>query len=282
MAKYTYNCGNNKVTCQPIPVTLTKGYYRLELWGAQGGNATGLLGGYGGYSKGIIYVKNSIKLYLFIGASGIEWTSGLTQNAFNGGGKGTCISREYNSASGGGATDIRTSLDLKSRIIVAGGGGGASYHIAASKNIGGSGGGLHGQDGFDGIYGTSVYNSGKGGKNNDGGISSVQKGTLGYGGNQTGSRSLGSGGGGGYYGGGSGYAYGASGGGGSGYVSTLLKSPLMITGNTSMPNFYTGRMGKIGHVGDGAIKITKLIFASSSTINKDILPLAAMLLLCTK
>ena len=282
MARYTYNCNDDKVTCQPISITLTKGYYKLELWGAQGGNVSDLMGGYGGYSRGVIAVKDPIKLYLFIGASGFEGESGLTENAFNGGGKGTFYTKDYSSASGGGATDIRTGLDLNTRIIIAGGGGGASYHISGSKSRGGSGGGLHGEDGLDGIYSGSRYNSGKGGKNDEGGSSTQQKGVLGYGGNQTGSASIGSGGGGGYYGGGSGQAYGASGGGGSGYISPLLLMPLMINGNSSMPSFYTGLISSKGHIGDGAIKITKVSFATCNIRNKNMFTLASLIFLCWK
>ncbi|WP_238918147.1 glycine rich domain-containing protein [Clostridium sp. YIM B02555] len=101
------------------------GKYRLECWGAQGGNTEGYIGGYGGYggyAKGDINLIKGQKIYIYVGQKGTD--GGHPAYAFNGGGYGasdTC------GASGSGSSDIRiNATDLKNRIIVAGGGGGAS------------------------------------------------------------------------------------------------------------------------------------------------------------
>jgi hypothetical protein len=62
------------------------------------------------------------------------------KKGFNGGGGTGC----GHTGSGGGASDVRTSLSLSSRLIVAGGGGGTGSCYEPSS--GGHGGGLIGQD----------------------------------------------------------------------------------------------------------------------------------------
>jgi hypothetical protein len=259
---YRYPCDNREI-CHPVSVKLKQGLYKLELWGAQGGNVTGAEGGSGGYSSGILRVSTPIQLYLFIGASGYTpTTAGLTKNSFNGGGCGVFSSAQYYTGPGGGATDIRTSKNIEDRIIVAGGGGGAGHYSTNNYNRGGYGGGITGGDGIDGLYYGYTYAKGSGGKNDTGGSSTVQKGITLYGGNQTNTNWIGAGGGGGYFGGGSGYAYGASGGGGSGFVKSIFMNPILKGGNESAPNFYTNEFSSDGHKGDGAIRITEISFDS--------------------
>ena len=140
-------------------VTLPKGRYKLQVWGAQGGNVTGayaVSGSKGGYSEGVLELTEARTLYIFVGGQGTSYTSSASQTStsvvnggWNGGGAGLRTSR-YNSEDtdgrsfprgGGGATDIalvsssmsyssgrttRSDESLKSRIIVAGGGAGAS------------------------------------------------------------------------------------------------------------------------------------------------------------
>lgn len=140
-------------------VTLPKGSYKLQCWGAQGGSVTGTYaatGSKGGYSEGIITLTETTTLYIFVGGQGASYTSAASQTSttvlnggWNGGGAGVRTSL-YNSGNingksfprgGGGATDIalvtssmsyssgrtnRSSASLLSRIIVAGGGAGAS------------------------------------------------------------------------------------------------------------------------------------------------------------
>ena len=140
-------------------VYLPAGRYKLQCWGAQGGNVTGsyaVSGSKGGYSEGILNLTESKTLYIFVGGQGTSYTSSASQTSttvlnggWNGGGTGLRTAywndddiegRSFPRA-GGGATDIalvtssmsyssgrtnRSSESLLSRFIVAGGGAGAS------------------------------------------------------------------------------------------------------------------------------------------------------------
>lgn len=146
-------------------VTLPAGRYKLQCWGAQGGNVTGTYavnGSKGGYSEGVLTLTKTTTLYVFVGGQGTSYTSSATQTStttinggWNGGGAGMRTSR-YNSGNndgrsfprgGGGATDISTvtsdvsyssgrttrdSASLLARCIVAGGGAGASARYTES------------------------------------------------------------------------------------------------------------------------------------------------------
>ena len=146
---FFYPC-NSTSFCKPYNVTLQRGIYKFELWGAQGGdgrkpnNKTLNKGtaGRGSYSSGVINIHISgTELFLYIGGRG-EDQIGTEQGAFgkggyNGGGDGGIDKYDpkypESAAGGGGATDIRLvyneefndTSSLKSRIIVAAGGGGA-------------------------------------------------------------------------------------------------------------------------------------------------------------
>lgn len=133
-------------------VTLPPGRYKLQCWGAQGGNSYSYsgTGSKGGYSEGEITLTEVTTLYIFVGGKGGNGSStSLVNGGWNGGG-GSVGRSSYNSgntygisypACGGGATDIalvtsgmsysggrtnRTSASLLSRFIVAGGGAGGS------------------------------------------------------------------------------------------------------------------------------------------------------------
>ncbi len=150
------------------------GLYKLEVWGAQGGNAqynNYFYGGYGGYSVGY-YQLTTEKLYVVVGGRGQTSVKGSFSNntGYNGGGYGTYTD---NSAygGGGGATHIATSnglltalsSDKSSIIIVAGGGGGAASY-AWESNYSGTGGAGGGYIGGQGITATSTcYVYGRGG-----------------------------------------------------------------------------------------------------------------------
>ena len=136
-----------------IPVT---GTYRLELWGASGGDAGPYKGGLGGYTSGYIHLQAGQVLYFYVGGEGSQSAVG----GWNGGGN-LVAGQEYFGASGGGSTDVRlvsgawNNFDsLKSRIMVAGGGGGANYRnrtsatelILYGSGDGGAGGCLNGDD----------------------------------------------------------------------------------------------------------------------------------------
>lgn len=129
-------------------VTLPKGTYKLQCWGAQGGTSSSgsATGSKGGYSEGVLTLTKTTTLYIFVGGQGASSGNG----GWNGGG-GASGYTSYNSgntygysyyACGGGATDIctvtsdmsyssnrnnRSSASLLSRCIVAGGGAGGSY-----------------------------------------------------------------------------------------------------------------------------------------------------------
>ena len=266
-------------------ITLSKGTYKLECWGAQGGGSKGSTsaGGKGGYSVGVLVLTDSTTLYCYVGGQG-KTGSQFVSGGFNGGGNGS-----YNGGgSGGGASDIRLKSDnLYSRVIVAGGGGGDGY-LNTPVN-GGYGGGTTGGNG-DGYstsynYGANGGESNKGGSGNGYSTNLGKDGTFGTGGNATSASSKynrSGGGGAGWYGGGAaGYRgsssvyprYVGGGGGGSGYVYTsttasnypsgcLLNSAYYLTdastiaGNTA----FTSPTGtsETGHSGDGYIRITAI------------------------
>ena len=129
------------------------GYYRIQCWGANGGNSTrngktGALGGNGGYTSGVIYLEKGEKIYIYVGGHGEDAVAKKdSPNGYNGGGLGTWDHEDDEAAgAGGGATDIRLVANewnnfesLKSRIMVAAGGGGAT-----NRTAGGAGGGLEG------------------------------------------------------------------------------------------------------------------------------------------
>lgn len=209
-------------------VTLPAGKYKLETWGASGGNSEhGAGGGNGGYSKGTITLDNETTLYIAVGQA---------QGPFNGGGYGYSSDGTY----GGGATSIATVsgelatlVNNKDSILLVAGGGGSggctSWH-------GGAGGGAN-QSGQQGYGGSSFGAGGYGGTLNG---SSQNNGAYGAGFGQGGSSSSGyygsGGGGGGYYGGSAGENQsggGTAGGGGSGYASPLLTDISGTTGGST-------------------------------------------------
>ena len=129
-------------------ITLPKGTYKLECWGAQGGNGctdNSYTGGKGGYSIGTISLNTKITLYIYVGGRGVSseasGSGAIRAGGFKGGGSGRdWSSTNHGGSGGGGATDIRINQDsFYARVIVAGGGGGAS-----DDGNGGSGGGVSG------------------------------------------------------------------------------------------------------------------------------------------
>ena len=131
------------------PVT---GTYKLETWGAQGGNITGdYLGSNGAYTSGKINLMKNQQLYVYVGG-----TSSTIDGGYNGGGNTEKYANWGQGYGGGGATDVRLISgewnnfeSLKSRIMVSAGGGGASYYNKDGHfyGISGAGGGLIGYDG---------------------------------------------------------------------------------------------------------------------------------------
>lgn len=263
-------------------ITLPKGQYKLECWGAQGGNYGSYQGGYGGYSTGILTLSKKTIIYLQTGGKGSDSS---INGGYNGGGKGISSGR-----GGGGASDIRIEQNsLYARVIVAGAGGGSGVTSGCSGK--GAGGGISGLDGYSNAVTSSGGNrSGSGGSQTAGGISMLSiastKGSFGQGGPAY-QYSCG-GGGGGWYGGGGAYdndsdADGRNGGGGSGYVYTsstasnypsgcLLNSSYYLTnaqtiaGNTAFAS-PTGA-NETGHTGNGYIRITVIEANSGNTLVK--------------
>ena len=256
-------------------ITLPKGIYKLECWGAQGGNYGTYKGGNGGYSVGLLKLDKTTTLYTYTGGQG---SSLDTVGGFNGGGTGYGTAR-----GGGGASDIRIGTDsLYARVIVAGGGGGSGTRVSGGGK--GAGGGIVGLDGYaNNPLQVGAHYSGGGGTQTDAGIgyNSVlaTKGAFGQGGNGKGSSAayFGSGGGSGWYGGGGAYNNDTSyvttsGGGGSGYVYTkdtndsvpatgwLLDEKYYLTEASTINGITTFKspvnVDEIGHTGDGFIRIT--------------------------
>ena len=207
--------------------TITEsGYYKLETWGAQGGNVTSdCVGGYGGYSVGYIYLNPNSTLYLAIGGAGSCSTGTLVSGGYNGGGAAKVGSSLYTMCGGGGATHIAsTSGDLASLktltdniLMVSGGGGGSGYYSSSSTCA--PGGHAGGMIGAISVNSCSDCETRTGGSQTAGGTGRVGTGSFGTGAGAT--TGNGCGGGGGYYGGaGDTYEWGASG--GSGYIGNLL------------------------------------------------------------
>ena len=208
------------------------GTYKLETWGASGGNATNTyIGGYGGYSSGYVTLNKGDVLYINVGESGKTISGSNCDNTGTYNGGGSCyvsdglgnLGETY--GSGGGATHIATKSGLLSTLsdsidsvlIVSGGGGGGEYYNHDNQYIstasGGSAGGFVGNDSYSlyRVFNSSVVdvssNAGKGGSQNENLNSNMNsKGSFGIGAVMSGS---------GYYGGSS-NDYG--GGGGSSYI----------------------------------------------------------------
>ena len=120
----------------------------IDCYGAQGGEWKKLMNSYaglGGYISTQITVTPGQILYVYVGGKGSFESSG----GFNGGGHARLGGGiDSCDTSGGGASDVRLSLnDISSRLVVAGGGGGAGTYSTGGAGggfIGGSGTGLFG------------------------------------------------------------------------------------------------------------------------------------------
>lgn len=156
---FEYPCKNRSL-CEPYVVLLNSGNYKIELWGASGGNARKInsaeynfgSAGNGSYVKGNIFLQKPTQLFIYLGGQGEDLittdnVSYHMKGGWNFGGNG---GNDYHDAGdtdppesgagGGGGVDVRLEyydineeiLDdrklmrsIKSRIIVAGSGGGA-------------------------------------------------------------------------------------------------------------------------------------------------------------
>ena len=295
-ANYNGSVMNFNYTGSVQTATLTPGAYKLECWGAQGGNSnqsngTYGNGGKGGYSTGILNVSTNTTIYITVGGQGQNGILNTrTAGGFNGGGDGYGTNNSGVGGGGGGASDIslmspvfshssyfinniRDTNSLLSRIIVAGGGGSAGYDVRNNAANGGAGGGTTGQDGLSNrvYHGTGGKQTtfGTGGSSEEPNRYSVQA-KFGCGASASNSTDVAPGGGGGWYGGG---LHCDSAGGGSGYVYTsatasnypsgcllnsayYLSNAQTIAGNQSFSSPTGGT--ETGHSGNGYVRITKL------------------------
>ena len=217
--EYPFSYVDNSDVKEQSLIISRSGYYKLEVWGAQGGSIDQTyIGGYGGYSSGVVSLKNGDILYINVGGKSSDYDSSVFVSryvgGYNGGGYGYKINSDVAPLGGGGATHIAlksgllSSLnnDIDDILIVAGGGAGA-YRYSGGAWSGASGGG------FIGGYRSDSSMAGM----QDGGYSFGQASDT-YETFSTSSNH--SGGGGGFYGGHSrwdGYA-----GGGSGYIGNEL------------------------------------------------------------
>ncbi len=203
------------------------GYYKIRLYGAQGGAQYGF-GGKGAYTSGEIYLTKGTNLYVYIGNyptnAFYECYESNANDSFNGSTVGSCVG-------GGGATDVRLvsgawndATSLRSRIMVAAGGGGAYY-----TGSGGSGGDLFGQNG-NGNASSSTTTSGIGGTPTSGNA-------FGIAGRETSVA------GGGYYGGRAIRAGNAGGGSSyiSGYAGVNSVASVSSGAHTDQTNHYSGK-----------------------------------------
>ena len=139
-----YDAGANAVmdfayTGTAQAISLPRGQYIIECWGAQGGyRSSSDYGGKGGYSVGTLTLTQSTDLYIYVGGAGNSSTTRLSNNSSIYEGGLTGGGHRYDYKGGGGATDVRIAQDsLYARIIVAGGGGGSGE----DNETGGYGGG---------------------------------------------------------------------------------------------------------------------------------------------
>ena len=273
---------------------LEPGTYRLEAWGASGGDGTDggpnpAYGGRGGYSVGTLTVTEPTIAYIQVGGQGTRCRGNTVEGGgYNGGGNGNTGNYTYNStyngAGGGGASDVRLIQNsLYSRVIVAGGGGGGTNGgSTTNQRYGGAGGGLNGQGTvLNGSYSGSCVLS-TGASQTAAGVSgyfgtganyygTFAAATFGIGSSATSGDYSAGGGGGGWYGGAA-TAWGP-GSGGSGYIYTASTATSYPTGCLLNTNYYLvdadtvqgtasiiepDGTTDIGHSGDGYVRITKL------------------------
>lgn len=277
-----------------------KGVYKLEVWGAQGGNSYTYHENYGGYATGFIKLEKNEVLYVNVGGVGskCETSNCSGTGGYNGGGYAFYDGQKTDG--GGGATHISkisgvlSSISLDKVLIVAGGGGGLG-----NSGRGGAGGGFIGGAGTDGgSYGVNY--SGSGGTQNvggktfwNGGASSKIFAYYGQGGQSSGAIEGGgnNGGGGGLYGGGASSRGHGGAGGGSGYIGNdLLFDKVMYgynvtetleasTKTISTTNHSSQAISEYAKEGTGYARITLSSADNDSTSDDDLIKISDIQLL---
>lgn len=248
------------------------GLYKLEVWGAQGGNApTGGQGGKGGYSTVTVQLNAGQIIYISSGGQGGAANATTGIGGWNGGG-GT---NNNVGGGGGGASHISLSSGLlsnatvRTNLLVAAGGGGGTQTNGNAGCHGGWGGGTTGGSSQTNVGGggTCSGNGASGGTQTAGGATLASQGASGSAGQgatstQQGGSIYAGGGGGGYFGGGAANGTGGGGGGGSGWLRTAALNGQAITGGSTVagnttitePNGTTAT----GHTGAGYARVTIL------------------------
>ena len=258
--KYGTTCAFGDIVAIPYEIFLSKGIYRIQLWGASGGDQAHFAGP-GGYATAILKVLETTKYFLYVGSAGNCSTD--PKGGCNGAGNGYYGNGVYFVCGGGGSTDLRTSSAIDDRILIAGGGGGGKNGFK-----GGFGGGNFGGNPScppavkcgTGANQTSGGTSGKYGKY-IGDIGEKFYGKDGIG------DSLSSGGSGGGYYGGSGQ-YESSGAGGSGFI----KKEVFISGKIQQGDtLFNSPFGNkvTGNYGDGFARITLISSQVSCAYRKQ-------------
>ncbi len=215
----------------------------FQIFGGQGG---GDAGGNGGRVTGKL---SGVAWPVQIRTGGAGSVGDAVAGGHNGGGAAGIGS--LTAGSGGGATDIRTSDDLTTRIAIAAGGGGQGANGTGNGTRGGGGGGYLGLAGYSNVVygggGATQARAGFGGFSENGGGTGGHgsRGFGGSGGAVITAGFAGGGGGAGYYGGGGGAANGDSagtggtgGGGGSSYVNTSFVTDFVHSNSTNFGDGY--------------------------------------------
>lgn len=243
---YEFNC-NGSIDCEPYNLTLSPGSYRIEAWGAQGGNnteTTFIEGGKGGYAKGVLSITSVSTLYISPGEPGFQGQYSTRSTYGNVGLSITC-NPDYLASSGGGMSYVSLNTKNYTNSIIIGGAGAGSGMDHTQTNPGGAavasktstestywGDKAIGQEYFGGYASGFCINGGGGGL---------------YGGNA-----------------------GLSAYGGSSFVSSTLTNAEQLGGDSSMPSKYSLSGTMTGNQGLGAVRITFLSNTQSMTCSNDI------------
>lgn len=173
----SYTPFNNTPSQQSVTFPVRNGrQFRIRLYGGAGGQI-GNPGNYGGRNNGGIYEADvnlsqfqNQNIYLRLGGAGqnsANFIDGSTGRPYgnagqNGGGRGAGT----RGPSGGGRSDLRSSTNAFSEILVASGGGGGYGNLGVSNNR------VDGLDGRNGFTGSFPYDNGGGGGGYRGGNAS--------------------------------------------------------------------------------------------------------------
>ncbi len=175
-------------------ITLNKGLYQIEVWGADGGdgpdNGSGLggNGGKGGYSEGTLSIVTPTTLYVVVGGKGqldpVDKSLGGNGGFGGGGGGAGAPNNTMGGAGGGGLSGIfaNSVTHANSVIIAGGGGGGGGGGYSRNSTMGGNGGGIFGEDGAHDLTSNGIYMGSLGTAGVGGGGTQFAGGILGAGG----------------------------------------------------------------------------------------------------